>query len=178
MREFNRRDLALGTLTAGVALSSVGAIAKSLGEISHSNAAIHQEIVFKASAARVYQALTAAQQFDRVVQLSAAMTTSMKAKLGTAPTAIDGQPGGAFVLFGGYITGRNLELVADERIVQAWRSASWDSGLYSIARFTLMPEGADTRLIFDHAGFPGAAAESLAKGWHENYWQPLAKFLS
>jgi activator of HSP90 ATPase len=177
MREFNRRDLGFGTLAAGLALSCAEAFGKSRGEISRSNAAIHQDVLFKASAVRLYQALTVAEQFDHVVQLSMAMNSSMKAKLGTTPTAIDAQPGGAFTLYGGYITGRNLELVSGTRIVQAWRSGSWDPGLYSIAHFALLPEGASTRLVFDHTGFPNAAADSLAKGWHENYWEPLAKFL-
>jgi len=177
MRDLNRRDLAFGTLVAGLALSRAEASGKTREEISLSNAAIHQEVEFKASAERLYQALTVAAQFDHVVQLSAAMNSSMKAKLGATPTAIDAQPGGAFTLFGGYITGRNLELIPDTRIVQAWRSASWDPGLYSIAHFVLVPRRAGTRLVFDHTGFPNAAAETLAKGWHENYWQPLAKSL-
>ena len=177
MLEFNRRDLAFGTLTAGLALSSVEAAAKSRGEISRTNAAIHQEIIFQASAAHLYQTLTVAEQFDHVVRLSGAMNSSMKAKLGTAPTAIDAQPGGAFAFFGGYITGRNLELVSDTRIVQAWRAGSWDPHLYSIANFVLVPQAAGTRLVFDHTGFPNTEAETLAKGWHENYWQPIANFL-
>jgi activator of HSP90 ATPase len=178
MRPINRRDL--GSLAAGLAAVGVagGAAAKARSEISHTNAAIHQEILFKASAARVYQALTVAEQFDKVVQHSGAMNSSMKTSLGKAPTAIDAQSGGAFVLFGGYVTGRNIELVPNTRIVQAWRSGSWDAGLYSIAHFSLEDRGAATQLIFDHTGFPNAAAAHLADGWHENYWQPLAKVLA
>ena len=61
--------------------------------------------------------------------------------LGTAPTQIDARPGGAITLFGGYITGFNLELVSDTRLVQAWRSGAWKPGEYSIARFVLEPQG-------------------------------------
>jgi len=103
------------------------------------------------------------------------MNASMKASLGKAPTIIDAQPGGAFSFFGGYVTGRNVELVPDVRIVQAWRAGSWDEGLYSVTHFVLEERGATTHLAFDHAGFPNAEAAHLAKGWHENYWQPLAK---
>ncbi|HTW36286.1 MAG TPA: SRPBCC domain-containing protein [Rhizomicrobium sp.] len=98
--------------------------------------------------------------------------------LAKAPTAIDAQPGGAFSFFGGYVTGRNLELAPDTRIVQAWRAGSWDAGLYSIAHFVLEDHRATTRLVFDHAGFPNAEAAHLAEGWHINYWQPLAKVLA
>ena len=178
MTPINRRDL--GSLAAGLATVGIAqsATAKTRSEISHTNAAIHQEIVFKATAARVYQTLTTAEAFDKVVQLSGAMNASMKMSLGKAPTAIDAQPGGAFSFFGGYVTGRNVELVPDARIVQAWRAGSWDEGLYSIAHFVLEERGATTRLVFDHAGFPNAETAHLAQGWHENYWQPLAKVLA
>lgn len=177
MTHLNRRDL--GSLAAGLAAAGIAgsAAAKTASGISHTNAAIHQEILFKADAARVYQALTVAEQFDKVVQQSAAMNSAMKASLGKTPTAIDARPGGAFALFGGYVTGRNLELVPNTLIVQAWRAGSWDAGLYSIAHFSLEDRGAAMRLVFDHAGFPNAEAVHLAEGWHENYWQPLAKVL-
>jgi activator of HSP90 ATPase len=67
---------------------------------------------------------------------------------------------------------------ANVRIVQAWRSGTWDPGIYSIARFALAPQGTGTLLTFDHTGFPKGEAEHLAKGWETNYWQPLEKLLS
>lgn len=99
-------------------------------------------------------------------------------RLGSAPTEIDARPGGAFRLFGGYISGRNVELVSDLRIVQAWRVGDWDAGLYSIAKFALAGADGGTRLLFDHTGFPSEAADHLAKGWYANYWEPLAKILA
>ncbi|HEY1805065.1 MAG TPA: SRPBCC domain-containing protein [Terracidiphilus sp.] len=180
----NRRDVAVaaGSIVAspGFVIGASGnpAAESLMGEISHSNAAIHQEIVFAADVARVYRALTDAAEFDKVAQLSAAMNSGMTTALGTTPTQIDPTPGGAFSLFGGYVTGRMLELISNTRIVQAWRAGSWDEGLYSIARFALSQTGAGTKLTFDHTGFPDAAAVHLAEGWHINYWQPLAKWLS
>jgi hypothetical protein len=38
-----------------------------------------------------------------------------------------------------------------------------------------MPAGSGTKLIFDHTGFPNAAAAHLAQGWHINYWEPMTK---
>jgi activator of HSP90 ATPase len=179
----SRRDFALrgASLMAGAVAGASGAMGSPVnvgGEISRSNAAIHQEVVFAASAERVYQVLTVAEQFDKVVQLSAAMNSGMKKMLGTAPTQIDAVAGGGFSLFGGYVTGRNLELVQNARIVQAWRAGSWDPGDYSIARFVLSQTGSNTKLVFDHTGFPNDAAEHLAEGWHVNYWEPMTKFLA
>ena len=166
---------------AGASGATAGDVGASVGvgaEISRSNAAIHQEVIFAASPEQVYLVLTVAEQFDKVVQLSAAMNSGMKKMLGTAPTQIDAVAGGGISLFGGYVTGRNLELVPNARIVQAWRAGSWDPGDYSIARFVLSQTGPNTRLVFDHTGFPNDAANHLAEGWHVNYWEPMTKFLA
>jgi len=110
------------------------------------------------------------------MQLSAAMKFGMK--LGNAPTEISREVGGAFTLFGGHILGRHIELVPNERIVQAWRVANWKPGIYSIASFALAEQGSATKLIFDHTGFPQGEAQHLAEGWNGNYWEPLQKVLA
>ena len=87
-----------------------------------------------------------------------------------APAQIDARDGGAFSCFGGMITGRNVELVPGQRVVQAWRAGNWDAGVYSIVRFELRPEGQGTRLVFDHTGYPEAMGSHLEAGWEANYW--------
>jgi uncharacterized protein YndB with AHSA1/START domain len=67
---------------------------------------IHQEIIFKSSPNSVYEALTNANMFSEVT--------------GGAPTEISHEAGGSFSCFGGMIVGRNIELVPNQRIVQAW----------------------------------------------------------
>jgi len=124
---------------------------------------IHQEITLAAPPARIYELLTDPDEFSR---------TS-----GGAPASIDPNAGGAFSLFGGMIHGVNVECAPGARLVQAWRVKSWEPGLYSLARFELRPEGDSTRLVFDHTGFPEDQADHLEKGWHANYWDPLAKRL-
>jgi uncharacterized protein YndB with AHSA1/START domain len=181
--ELSRREVSVlaGAIIAGaVAATRVGAdeAVAPASEVSRTNAAIHQEVLIAAPPSRVYQALTTAEEFDRIVRLSAAMNSSMQTMLGTAPTAIDARPGGAFALFGGYISGRNLELVPNARLVQAWRAGNWPPGLYSIAEIALFTNGSGTRIVFDHRGFPNDDADHLAEGWHGNYWIPLAKSLA
>ncbi|HEX2790564.1 MAG TPA: SRPBCC domain-containing protein [Steroidobacteraceae bacterium] len=146
-------------------------------EIIHTAAAIHQEVIFQASRKRIYRALTDSAAFDRVVRLSEAVASGMVPRT-AGPNQISRSVGGAFSLFGGYITGLQLELVREQRIVQAWRAGSWRAGEYSIARFVLTDDGPGTRLVLDHQGFPAEAAQHLAEGWHGNYWQPLAQALA
>jgi activator of HSP90 ATPase len=167
---------AFGGLAIGSAHSWAAAGLQADDGISHNAEAIHLEPVFSASPKRVYDALTTAAQFDKVVQLSAAVKSGMA--LGNKPTQISPEAGSAFFLYGGYISGRQVELVPGKRIVQAWRSGSWDPGNYSIARFDLVEQGSRTKILFDHTGFPVGQAPHLADGWKSNYWEPLEKFLT
>src|SRR5262252_433183 len=119
---------------------------------------IHQELEFNASPQQLYEALLDSKQFT---------------EFSGRPTEINREVGGAFSLFKGHIIGRNLELVPNERIIQAWRVVTWPEGAYSIARFDLKPRGSGTRVIFDHIGFPEGLHDHLAQGWEENYWSLL-----
>ncbi|MDQ0062161.1 SRPBCC domain-containing protein [Paenibacillus harenae] len=126
--------------------------------------AIHQEVAFKANPARIYDILISSEQFSKAT--------------GGAPTDISTEEGGKFSCFGGMILGRNIELVPNQRIVQAWRAASWEEGIYSIIKIELKEQGSETLLMFDHSGFPEGQGEHLASGWHANYWGPIEKLLA
>jgi len=173
---FGRRQWLLDSSIAagGFALISTRALAASDDGISRTAEAIHQEPIFKGTRKRVYDALTDAAQFQKMESFSAAMK---RVDVRSHPAVINREPGGAFSLFGEYIVGRQIELVANQRIVQAWRVANWAPGIYSIVRFELAEQGSSTKLVFDHVGFPVGTAEHLAAGWHSNYWEPLEKFL-
>lgn len=171
----SRRQVIAG-LTAGVAVAgTAGVEAKASGGILRVEA-IHQEVTFKASRERVYRTLTDAGEFHKVVLLSGAVESGMVKA--TTPTQISTEPGGAFAIFGGFVVGRQIELVPNARIVQAWRPLDWAPGVYSIARFELVEQGPGTRLVFDHTGFPPGQAEHLTQGWQANYWTPLEKVLA
>ena len=135
--------------------------------ISRNCECIHQEVMIKASHARVYQALTDAKQFSKVTDFS----------MPGVATAISPEVGGAFSLFGGYISGRHIEMVPNERLVQAWREKDWATGVYSIVKFQLSGDVSHTKLVFDHTGFPTGNAYHLAPGWKSHYWEPLKRLL-
>lgn len=179
----SRRSLALtlAALPVGLVVASeTPAALKDKGSaadgLSHTAEAIHQEVMLDASPQRVYQALTRTQDFDMITRLSDG--AALLAAAGAKPTSISTEIGGAFTLFGGYITGRHLEMLPNERLVQAWRAGSWKPGGFSIAAFYLTVEGGKTRLNFEHRGFPNGNGVSLAQGWHSHYWEPLTKYLA
>jgi activator of HSP90 ATPase len=177
-RDIGRRQMltggatALGAITLGLA-RGLGQGAVSSTELSHNADAIHMEPVFKARPERVYATLTRTAEFDKVVKASAAMRAGVPPN--AKPTMVGAKAGGALVLFGGFVTGRVLEIVPNQRIVQAWRSEGWKAGDFSIVRFVLVADGAGTKILFDQTGFPAADASSLVTGWRVNYWEPLAK---
>lgn len=127
------------------------------------SASIHQEVIFKASPERIYEALMNAEEHSEFTG---------------GPAEISRDAGGEFSCHGGQIAGRNIELVPNKRIVQAWRVNQWDEGVYSVVKVELVAEGDATRLVLDHAGFPEAHGEHLDDGWHARYWKPLESYLA
>lgn len=124
---------------------------------------IHQEVVFEASPKRIYEILMDSKEH-------ASMT-------GGGAADISQDVGGAFSCHGGAISGRNVELVPGERIVQAWRVANWAPGVYTLVRFELRSHGKATRVVLDHTGVPDDQKPHLDAGWHARYWEPLKAYL-
>jgi activator of HSP90 ATPase len=182
----SRRALTLGLATIPAGLGAARAFGTSdpvteaaagaSDGLSRSSESIHQEVTFKASRRQVYEALTSARRFDALTRLSDGL--SLVTAPGAKATTISRELGGSFTLFGGYITGRHLEMVPDERLVQAWRAGGWQAGDYSVVKFALAAQGAGCKLVLDHRGFPQGRGRSLADGWGVHYWEPLAKLLA
>ena len=123
---------------------------------------IEQKVSINASAANVYKAITSSSEFSEVTG---------------APAEIATVEGGAFSCFGGQIVGRHIQLIPNERIVQAWRVGMWPEGVYSVVRIDLEESGDATTLTLVHTGYPEDAAEHLEPGWHKMYWEPLKAHL-
>ena len=123
---------------------------------------IEQKVSINASAANVYKAITSSSEFSEVTG---------------APAEIATDEGGAFSCFAGQIVGRHIELIPNERIVQAWRVDMWPEGVYSVVRIDIEDSGDATTLTLMHTGYPEDAAEHLEPGWHKMYWEPLKAYL-
>jgi len=168
--------LGLASLLSAAAAAITPAASADPDGLANGAQAIHQEAKFKALRSRVYTLLTDEHEFQKVVALSEAVKSG---KVKTTPTARIGREAGAsFSIFGGFIEGRNIELVPDTRLVQVWRPEYWPAGIYSLARFELRESPGGTLLMFDHTGFPADDAASLAHGWKQNYWEPMAIILA
>ncbi len=166
------RRRALSVAASGIALSAsrlpVFAQQTSAGQQpatspNQSRTSLHQEIELNAPPERIFHILLDSKEF--------AVCTGMAA-------TIDPTPGGAFNTFGGLIEGRNIEIISNRLIVQAWRPTSWQPGVYSVVRFELKASSGGTTLVLDHTGFPEGDFDHLDPGWHMRYWDPLKKYLA
>jgi activator of HSP90 ATPase len=171
VRKITRRR-ALAGAAAGIALSVSGfpVLAqqppmdqKPSTSANAMRTSLHQEIELNATPERIFNMLLDSKPF--------AAFTGM-------PATIDPSPGGAFNTFGGLIEGRNVELIPNRRIVQAWRPTHWDAGVYSIVHFELKAASSGTALVLDHTGFPEGEFDHLDPGWTLRYWNPLKKYLA
>jgi activator of HSP90 ATPase len=183
-RQITRRQALAGT-AAGIAItvSRFSALAqqpatpaqqpdtsqKTAASPNQARTSLHQEIELNAAPERIFHILLDSKEFAGVTGMAA---------------TIDPSPGGAFNTFGGLIEGRNIEIITDRRIVQAWRPTYWTPGVYTIVHFELKASSAPntssvgTTLVLDHTGFPEGEFDHLDPGWHMRYWDPMKKYLA
>ena len=91
--------------------------------------------------------------------------------------SISRKVGGKYSAYDHYITGKNLELVPDKKIIQSWRAVGWAEGVFSTITFTLTPIPEGTRLDFTHEDVPEGTEEEFIQGWIDNYWEPMKVYL-
>ena len=79
----------------------------------------------------------------------------------------------------GYITGRNLELVPGERIVQSWRTSKFpDDHPDSVITVTLAKAEGGTLLMLLHADVPDGQTSYEEGGWQEHYFEPMQDYFA
>ena len=94
------------------------------------------------------------------------------------PAKVSPKVGGKWSAFGGMISGKNLVLVPNRMIVQAWRSSAWkkaDPDSVLVVRFEKTKNGAAAHLA--HVGVPSYDHKGVTQGWKKYYWEPWKKYL-
>lgn len=126
---------------------------------------IRQGAWFKASPHDVYELLMDSRKHSKLA--------------GGGACSISRKVGGKFSISDGYITGENLELVPDKRIVQHWKAQEdcWPSDHYSKVTFLLRPTKGGTWIAFTQSGVPSACGDRFDSGWQEYYWTPMKGLL-
>ena len=123
---------------------------------------IRQTVTIKASPHAIYEAL---------------MDSRKHTAFSGMPARISRKPGGRFTAYGSYLSGVNLELVSDKKIVQFWRSKNWPKFHYSTVTFELRRVKDGTRLSFTQVGVPDNDYRAKKRGWIRSYWEPIKAML-
>ncbi len=123
---------------------------------------IRQSVTLKATPHEVYEALMDSRKHSRFTGSRAVISRKV---------------GGKFTAYDDYISGTNIELVPDRKIVQSWHASEWAPGHMSRVTFRLTPVPAGVRLQFSQSGVPDEFHAAIKQGWIDSYWKPLKVFL-
>ena len=123
---------------------------------------ILQKVTFNCNPHDVYEAI---------------MDAKKHAKFSKSKVTITKRKGSRFTAYDGYIDGKNIELIADKKIVQYWRGKDWPKGHYSKVTFSFKKTKGGTLLTFTQESVPNKHYGHIKKGWVTHYWTPMKKML-
>jgi uncharacterized protein YndB with AHSA1/START domain len=99
------------------------------------------------------------------------------AMTGGGPAHVDPVVGGHFAVHDNYITGTNLELVPDHRIVQAWRSTEFPlDAPDSQVEVDLHESEGGTMVTIRHTNIPDGQGQRYEAGWRDYYLGPMVRY--
>lgn len=86
------------------------------------------------------------------------------------------ETGGKFTAWDGYITGENVELIANKKIIQKWRTTEFDvEDEDSEITIELNEIEVGCEFILTHTAIPAGQPDYKA-GWIENYITPMKDY--
>ena len=95
---------------------------------------------------------------------------------GSAKASASTKIGGKFTAWDGYISGRNLTLVPERKIVQAWRTSEFtDSEEDSQIELTFKKTARGTRVTLRHSNVPDGH-KGYRSGWGDHYFAPMKAY--
>jgi len=95
-----------------------------------------------------------------------------------AKATLSRKAGGKFTAFDGMLSGRNLIIVRNQLIVQAWRATHWkktDPDSILVLKFSRGKGGGRVELL--HTNLPDHDYLGVKKGWPHYYWKPWRVYL-
>jgi len=108
-------------------------------------------------------------------ELYIALTNPATIQLWTGEAAIMSiEPGSEFEMWGGSISGKNLEFIPGKLIVQQWYFGEQEEA--SIVTLKLHPHKDGTSVELRHTNIPDEDFESITEGWTESYIASLLDF--
>jgi activator of HSP90 ATPase len=94
-----------------------------------------------------------------------------------SPAQVDGNVGGKFSAWDGYIFGSTLDLTTNQRMVQAWRTSEFpEDAPYSHLEVLLEEVDGGTKVTFVHSDMPEDQVDSYRQGWEDFYFKPMKEY--
>jgi len=94
-----------------------------------------------------------------------------------SPAKVDGNVGGKFSAWEGYIFGTTLELTLNQRIVQTWRTSEFRDEAPDSHLEVLLEEVAEgTKVKLIHKDMPEVQVDSYRQGWEDFYFKPMKEY--
>ena len=107
------------------------------------------------------------------------MDAKLHGLITAGPVKISEKVGSSLNVFDGYITGKTLQFVKNQLIVQSWRGADWKKNdADSAFMLSFEQHGKNVLMNVIHANVPDNKAASLDKGWHDHYWNPWKQYIA
>lgn len=95
-----------------------------------------------------------------------------------APATGKAEVGVEYSAWDGYIFGRNLELVPEEKIIQSWRTSEFrDDDEDSLLEVYLKPADGGCDLTLVHHRIPENQPD-YEQGWRDHYFNPMKDYFS
>lgn len=85
--------------------------------------------------------------------------------------------GGKFTAWDGYILGKNLELKANKKIVQSWRTSEFpEDAPDSTLEISFEEKNGQTKLNLHHYDLQKGDAKKYRDGWRDYYIEPMKHY--
>lgn len=105
-----------------------------------------------------------------------ALTNPFQIALWTGyPAVMDTEVGTEFSLWEGDITGKNLEMIENFKIIQEWYFGEQENA--SIVNLILTRNNGKTVIDLEHTNIPDDSFDEITEGWREYYLGSLQDFL-
>ena len=87
---------------------------------------------------------------------------------------------GEIQAYNGSLTGKNLKLIPDQKIIQEWRGneQGWPEDHFSTLTIDLTPTDNGTKLMLNQEGVPTELLKNYDSGWEEYYWKPMKAYFA
>ena len=108
-------------------------------------------------------------------EVFAALTNPFTIELWTGyPVIMDDKAGTEFSLWDGSITGRNVEVIINKKLVQEWYFGDQEEKSIVIIKLFENKKGTQAELV--HTNIPDEDYDNIVEGWIEYYFGAIKEF--